>query len=278
MDMKKIPQKQIYEILAGLNGLAGVYVENIGTGEVFEVNPQQVFPCASVIKIPILALFLKDAEEKRLDLYAPRKLSRENLVGGTGIYRELDPYYEPSYYTLAKLMIVMSDNSATNEIIDSIGMERFREFCVEMGYPHTRLMRKMMDFQAIGEGRNNYMCAGEAGRIVSDVAKRRLISPEISETIEDMMNGQQHRNKLPALIPAIPSYASPEDHRNIRPGTVLVANKTGDLAGIQHDVGIFTLPDGSRYVIAVFTGGLERDCDGINAIAEISKAVYECLK
>lgn len=276
--MKKIPQSNIYKILAEMNGIAGVYIENLITEEVFEVNADLVFPSASVIKIPMLALLLQDAKEKKTDLYSPHKVSETNKVGGTGIYRELDPYYEPSVYTLAKLMIVLSDNSATNEIMDLIGMEQFNSFCFKLGYSHTKLMRKMLDFQAVKEGKNNYMCAGDAGRMAASIARKKFVDAEISETIENMMLGQQYRNKLPALIPAIPSYAPPEEHSNIKPDTVLVANKTGDLFGIQHDVGIFTLPDDSKYVISVFTGHLEKDCDGINAIAEISKAVYDAFK
>ena len=60
--------------------------------------------------------------------------------------------------------------------------------------------------------------------------------------------------------------------------TVLVANKTGELFGIQHDVGIFTLPGGRRYVIAAFTGELESDMEGIFTIQKISRAVYDALK
>ena len=54
--------------------------------------------------------------------------------------------------------------------------------------------------------------------------------------------------------------------------------KTGDLFGIQHDVGIFTLPDRRRYVISMFTGDLADDAEGIQAVAQVSKLVYEALK
>ena len=59
---------------------------------------------------------------------------------------------------------------------------------------------------------------------------------------------------------------------------MLVANKTGDLVGIQHDVGIFQLPDGRRYIISMFTGDLASDLEGITTISKVSKAVYEALR
>ncbi len=101
--------------------------------------------------------------------------------------------------------------------------------------------------------KNNYMCAGETGRLLSAISRGEFVNPEISQTIFDIMASQQCRNKLPALLPAVASYSGSKSA--IPEGQVLVANKTGDLVGIQHDVGIFELPDGRRYLIAMFTGG-----------------------
>ena len=122
------------------------------------------------------------------------------------------------------------------------------------------------------------MCAGEAGRLLSSIARGKDGRAEDCETIIDFMAHQQCINKLPALLPAIPSWASADERKSMKPGTVLVANKTGDLTGIQHDVGVFTLPDGRRYVIAMFTGGLKADREGIETIARVSRAVYDALK
>ncbi|MBP3736231.1 MAG: serine hydrolase, partial [Lachnospiraceae bacterium] len=160
--------------------------------------------------------------------------------------------------------------------MDIIGIERFNEWVHGQGQKNTLLMRKMMDFEAIKQGKNNYMTAGDAGVICSKIAKGEYQSKEISDTILTMMRSQQYRNKIPALIPAIPSYSGISGE--IPEGSVLVGNKTGDLVGIQHDVGIFELPDHRRYVVSMFTDGLEKDCDGIQAIGKVSLAVYEALK
>lgn len=274
--MKRIPQNKIYEILANLTGTVGLYIEDCTSGETFTINPDYVFPSASVIKIPMLALLMRDAQQRLIDLDAPHKIDDRNRVGGTGILCELSHDYVPSLRDMAKLMIVLSDNIATNEIMDVIGIDRFNAFCKEMGYEHITLMRKMMDFDAIKQGRNNYMCAGETGKLLSMISKGEFVNTEVSKTIFEMMASQQCRNKLPALVPALTSYAG--DESDIKEGQVLVANKTGDLVGIQHDVGIFELPGKRRYIISMFTGDLARDCEGINAIAEVSLAVYEALR
>lgn len=276
--MKQIPQQAIYQLLSGLKGTVGLYIHVLDTDEVFQINPTHIFPSASVIKIPMLALLLKDVAEGRVDWEARRSINPQNRVGGTGILFELDQDYQPSVATLARLMIVLSDNTATNEIMDIIGIERMNQFCRDMGYQNITLMRKMLDFEAIQQGRNNYMCAGEAGRLLVEIARGSFVNPEISQRIVEIMEHQQCRNKLPALLPAVPSYAPEEDKKNLKPDSLLVANKTGDLFGIQHDVGIFTLPDGRRYVISMFTGDLEHDAEGIQTISQVSRLVYDALK
>lgn len=276
--MGKIPQNQIYQLLAEVKGTFGIYIQDLETDEVFQINPDHVFPSASVIKIPMLALLLQDVADGRVDWKSPRAITPSNRVGGTGVLCELEESYTPTLETLAKLMIVLSDNIATNEIMDIIGIDRHNEFCRKMGYANTVLMRKMLDFEAIRQGKNNYMSAGEAGDLLVKIAKGEFVNPEISQTIVSIMEHQQCRNKLPALLPAVPSYAPEEDKKNLKPGTVLVANKTGELVGIQHDVGIFTLPDGRRYVIAILSGELENDAQGISTIQQISRAVYDALK
>lgn len=209
-----------------------------------------------------------------VDLDAPRTIDPRNRVGGTGILCELGTDYTPSLRDLAKLMIVLSDNIATNEIMDVIGMERFNSFCREMGYQNITLMRKMMDFEAIQQGKNNYMCAGETGRLLSAISRGEFVNPEISQTIFDIMASQQCRNKLPALLPAVASYSGSKSA--IPEGQVLVANKTGDLVGIQHDVGIFELPDGPRYLIAMFTGDLEERQRG--ASPPSPRSPWRCIR
>lgn len=276
--MNKLPRRAIFELLSELEGSVGLFIQDLDSGETLEIDPERVFPSASVIKIPMLALLLRDVQQGRVDWTARRRIDPANRVGGTGILCELNPDYEPTVEELATLMIVLSDNIATNEIMDIVGIERVNEFCRELGCPNTRLMRKMLDFEAIKKGYNNYMCAGETGRLLVRIANEEFVNAEASRTIMRIMERQQCRNKLPALLPTIPNYASEEVKRNIQDGSVLVANKTGELMGIQHDVGIFTLPGNRRYVMAVFTGDLASDAAGIQTIAKLSRIVYDALK
>jgi len=273
--MGRIPVKDIYGILSGMTGNVGLYIEDCETGEVFTINPDHIFPAASVIKVPMLALLLRDVQEGKADLYAPHKIADNNYIGGTGIINGLSHELTFNLYDMAKLMIILSDNTATNEIMDIIGIDRFNKFWREMGYNSISLGRKMMDFEAVRQGRNNYMSAADAGRIFSAISKGTLINKEVSDTIFAMMTEQLCRNKLPALLPVVAVYSGVS---GLPDGKVLVANKTGGLVGIQHDAGIFQLPDDRRYIISMFTDHLAEDIDGVTAISKVSLAVYNAMK
>lgn len=277
--MKKvIPREKIRQIAAKLNGTLGLYVEVLDTGEVFQLNPDVIFQSASIIKIPLLALLLKDVEGGKPSWTSPHAISPANRVEGSGVLKYLDKAYAPSLSVLAFLMIAFSDNSATNEIIDIVGMDHFNSFWDKCGYKSFSLGRKMMDFEAIKAGRDNYMTASEAGMLLVQIAKGNCISPRISSNIRRMMMQQQSLYKLPALLPICSVNSYDDDQMEVPEGTVLAVNKTGELDGVQHDVGLFTLPDRRQYVIAAFTKDLKRDYDGIKTISEISLAVYEALR
>lgn len=278
MAEKKIPQQQIYERISRFAGTVGLYVENLDSGEIFEINPGHVFCSASTIKIPILGLLLKDVEEGKVDWNLPVTVPEENRVGGTGIYFKLDSYYTPTLKTLALLMIILSDNAATNQIIDTVGIDRINNFCQSLGYVNTTCGRKMMDLKARQEGKDNYTCAGEIGRMLHSIALGEFVSESASKTIHEFMAKQMCNNKLPSKLPAVPCFWPDEDRVTIRPDMVLCANKTGDFYRVEHDVGIFTLPNGSRYIVAMLTGDVNDAKDAINAIGDISKIVYEAMK
>ncbi len=207
--MKRIPQNEIYRILSRTGRDGGPLCGGLPVRRDLHHQPGHVFPSASVIKVPYAGPSHAGRTAGAGGPGRPPTIDPRNRVGGTGILCELGTDYTPSLRDLAKLMIVLSDNIATNEIMDVIGMEQFNSFCREMGYQNITLMRKMMDFEAIQQGKNNYMCAGETGRLLSAISRGRIRQSEISQTIFDIMASQQCRNKLPALLPAVASTPAP---------------------------------------------------------------------
>ena len=97
------------------------------------VNPNQIFPSASIIKIPVLAALFKAAAEGKVDLNAKTTLKAENRVGGGGVLTELSIKLRPTVLDLATLMIIVSDNAATNELIDLVGMDQVNDLVRKLG-------------------------------------------------------------------------------------------------------------------------------------------------
>ncbi|MBR6735900.1 MAG: serine hydrolase, partial [Oscillospiraceae bacterium] len=188
--MSKIPVKELSRILSEANGDVCLYVEDCQTGEVYTVNGEKKVQSASTIKVPILAMLLKAAQDGLIDLDEPREVKEVNRVPNGVIY-SLNKNYKPTLHDMAWLMMVVSDNLATNEIIDVVGYDSFNEFWEKWGCRCTKLMRKMMDTNAIKEGRDNFTCACDMGRILSAVAKGEMYNKQISDKMFAMMRDQK---------------------------------------------------------------------------------------
>lgn len=268
--------QKIYSILEDLSGEIGLYFKDMQTEEVLSINADNVFPAASTIKVPLVAYILKLIADKKIKFEDQIEIKDENRVGGTGIIRELDKSYIPTVRDHATLAIITSDNISTNELIDIAGgPEAVTEFCKDLGMTSTKLQRKMLDMEAIKAGKDNFTSPKDMGIILELIAKGELISEDLSLEILDIMKAQQHRSKLPALLPAVESYDPNVEYENVESGRVITANKTGDLWGVQNDIGIFVLPNNKRYILSVFTKDLESDAQGIIKIAELSKVIYD---
>lgn len=269
-------EQKLYSILGTLEGEVGIYFEDIQTGENISINPDRVFSAASTVKIPLVSLLFQKANEGKINLNDIIELSEENRVGGTGILKNLDKRYKPTVLDLATLTIIVSDNAATNQLVDLVGgLEEITRYCESIGLTNTKFQRKMMDIKAKAAGKDNLTTARDMGNILVKLVRNEIVSANASKQIIDIMKSQQLRSKLPAYIPAIDTSDPADHHMKITPGTVMVANKTGDLDRVQHDIGIFILPGNNYYVLAMFTSNLSTDSEGIRAIGEVSKAVYE---
>ncbi len=268
----------IKSILNEIKGEFGIYFEDLQSDEKVVINPNVKFSAASTIKIPLVALALKECEEGKYDLNQEFILKEENRVGGTGILKTLNKNYKPTMLDLINLAIVVSDNVATNELVDLVGgFDKINSFNESIGAPNTKFKRKMMDLKALQSGKDNFTTAEDLGHILKLIAKGECVSKKTSKMVLDIMKTQQFRQKLPHLLPAITSYDPKATDEFPEEGKVIVANKTGDLWKVQHDVGIFILPGKEKYVLAIYSQKLDEDSEGIEAISKISKVIYEYM-
>jgi beta-lactamase class A len=253
-------QAGLKEIETGLDGVLGVAIKDLKTGKTYFLNEREVFPQASSIKIAILLEIFKQAQEGKLDLNEFLAVDEPRKVGGSGVLNLLGhPSLSLSVRDTAVLMVVLSDNTATNLLIDKVGMDAVNKRMVSLGLRGTKLQRKMMDLTAASEGREN------------------LSTPvEMMTLLEKIWRGEALRD--PSRKELLDILAIPKDSplRAGVPEGVEVAEKPGGIEAVRCDSGIVMLP-GRPYIICVMTTYLKRDADGDPAIARVSRLVYEHL-
>ena len=124
--MKRIPQQAIHQLLSGLRGTVGLYIHVLDTDEVFELNPERVYPSASVIKIPVMWEFYRQVSLGEVNPQDPFVLHDCHKVGSSvydsGILREMHDGIQLTYQDILRLMIIISDDTATNIMLDLLGM------------------------------------------------------------------------------------------------------------------------------------------------------------
>jgi beta-lactamase class A len=183
----------------------------------------------------------------------------ENIrVGGAGILFELRPDISMTIRELATLMIILSDNTATNMLIDRIGMKAVNETMYKLGLHATILRRHMMDFAAAQRGEENQTTALEMAQMFEIILNSTGLPHEYSALMLDILKRQQVRDKLPFYLPE----------------ETVLAIKTGTLPGAEHDGGILYLPTGT-YIISIFTAGLRANYEGLQLVARLGKIIYD---
>ena len=252
--------QKLHAIVENADAVVGVAIKNLVTGERFSINENEVFPQASSIKIHILAELYHQAEQGKLHLTDVVPLPSSVRVSGSGVLNELgESSVSMSLRDYAVLMIVLSDNTATNLLIRQVGMENVNKFLQSNGAVKTKLQRVMMDVKASAEGRENIGTPKEVQMILEKLHRGEIVSKKASEEMLSIL--RKGKDKDGPLRLGVPSG-------------VEIANKEGDLDGVRCDVGIVYLKT-SPYVICVMTKLLQSDGDGVKIITDVSRLAYQ---
>ena len=257
-------KKDVKEILEPLDGKCGLALE-WENREIF-IQPHEQCPAASLIKIPILLEAFRQAEKNHIDLGKKVNISEEERVGGAGVLHQLSSELNPTLRDLLALMIIVSDNTATNRVIEELGIDSVNRLCAQLGLNQTTLQRKLFDFEAAERGCENYTSAHDMLDCLREIAtgKQMGFSQQSRNEMIQMLGGQQFSNKIPA---GIIQY----DERD-----PFIAHKTGEVNGVEHDVGIIRYR-GKEILLAVVMYDLTNNADGREAISEIGKSVIRAM-
>ena len=169
-------------------GILGLTVIDIKTGERYEFNQNEIFPQASAIKVPILMELHRQVEAGKLKIDQKVSISQEQVVGGSGIIKEFNHLPEFSIADLAMMMIKYSDNTATNVLIDLVGKESINTMLKENGFDKTVLQRKMMDTQASQAGRENLSTPNEAAAIMLTLYQGKFVNRSVSDSVLSVLS------------------------------------------------------------------------------------------
>jgi beta-lactamase class A len=280
---------EIERLADATGGIVGVSATQLATGRHLGYREHELFPTASVIKLPLLVTLYEEAIARRIDLSERVAYRDDTKVAGSGVLQYLDDGLQPTLRDLSVLMMSVSDNTATDLLFDRVGKERIEASMDRLGLSSIRVpfdiremlmelvdldhskpggydeLRRLLRISAGSGGRSmdpaqaDRTTPADLCRLLELIESRAILDAEGCTAIVELMKRIQSGTRIPGLLPK---------------GTV-VAHKTGSYRRLRNDVGIVYPPNGP-YVVALFARELARDnVDDDAALARISLVIYE---
>jgi beta-lactamase class A len=248
---------ELQRIADETKGVVGAQVIDLATGERVGVNDTLTFPQGSAIKIPLLIELYHQDDAGALQLSARVPVRLADRTGGSGLLQNLgDGTSQLSLGDLAMFMITVSDNTATNMLIDRVGMDKVNATTRALGVPEVKLQRKMIRPRDSAAGNENIATPAAAATIMAKIAKCEL--PMRRERCGEL-------RRLLEIPKGGPIEASV-------PEGVRVAWKPGDIEGVNTAWGLVDLP-GRPYVVVGMVNYSDAD-EGMKALRRIADAAY----
>lgn len=284
---------RVRSTLASLNGTVGLRARHLTTGRELGHNEHDIFPSASTFKVPLLYALHRLADDGEIDLSRRVTIESHHRVPGSGILQNLELGLAPTVRDLAELMIIVSDNQATDMLLGIVGLDRLATvlkelnlaqtvipfgcrgiFCASTGMEPTdpattyealveamHTGRRDLDGVAYADdSRNIISTPADLANLLAQIEHGYGLAPASRTAVTETLKHQKYNTIIPLHLPE---------------GTE-VAHKTGSLKGIRNDVGIVYAPNGP-YVIALMSKRLTDEVDGARRLAEVSRLVWEEL-
>ncbi|HSP55706.1 MAG TPA: serine hydrolase, partial [Dehalococcoidia bacterium] len=195
-------EEELLRIGSAYSGKWTYALTDIGSGERIGRDPDEVMPTASLIKVPVLAALYRAGDEGRVSLTDRIRYDDSHRCLGSGVLSRMTPGVEMLVRDAAVLMIIISDNSATNMVIDLVGLEQVNATMRSFGLQQTTIFQRLGDTKAGLDARKmSVSTAGEMTRLLELIARHEAVSPEASEDMLRIMRRQDYRHELSRLLP-----------------------------------------------------------------------------
>ncbi len=213
--------ENLKEKMTTIPGQLGMYYKNLESGFEYGIRENDAFFAASVIKFPLFMHVLNQCEEGRMSLYDKLYVENEEKVPSCGALNLFTDSILVDILTLCKLMICISDNTATNRLIKHCTIEGIEKGFVSMELEKTKIRRRLFDSEASARGIENTICPKEIGMLLEKLYKGEFINEEKSSLVLDVLKRQQINHKMGGKLKE-----------------VCIAHKTGEDYMLSNDVGI----------------------------------------
>lgn len=263
MRMKMDWDKEIHDLAPKFAPFieSGIYIHD-GTQKLASKNEEELFPAASIIKLPIYLYYHEQAIQGKINLMHKIKISKTGRANGSGVLHILTSIEEWSIEELLQLMIAVSDNEATNQLIHYVGLENIQAWIkIKKWGKRVALRRYLMDYES---GLVNEISPRGAVEVLKEIIELGNTYPTVKDQIEKPFLLQQFRTGLPGYLDerAIPSLE--------------MLNKTGEDNSIRHDVALFRYKDQAVF-IAVLNKDVKEEAKAIEWMEEIGKLAFKFL-
>ncbi len=235
-----------------------MFLTDLDSNGYVDINASKAIAAASMIKIPVLVAFLQDVDAGKIRLDEPLIISKDVIVGHSGNLQYEKVGTKISALDTITLMIIISDNTATNMIIKRLGgKEIVNQRFADLELTSTVIRNPLPDLTG-----TNTTSPQDLVNLLAMIEQGKILTPRSRDRLMDIM----HRTKTNTLLP-----------QGI-PATAKIFHKTGDIQSVVGDTGIIDTPDGKRYIISVIAKRPTNDQKANELIRKISRTVYNHLQ
>jgi beta-lactamase class A len=251
--------KEIKKYLESRIGTYSFFFEDLESGFSYGYNENVQIISAGCMKLPIAVSVIKHIEDENGSFLDKIRIEEEDKVYGTGILHEFDNR-EYTLFELLIAMLIQSDNTATNKLIDIVGMDKINEDIAAQGLKNTKLNRKTSDERAANNCIENITSALDLSMIWKHLYNRSFLNEKDSMMLIDVLQRQQMKNKLALYIPDDLKYE--------------ISSKTGDKSNVENDTALIHTQKGT-FTFTVLSMGIPNSVYGTVTLAKSGKMMWD---